>query len=499
MIGNLSIRARLYALTAFGVLGLILMMTFSVTTEYKNLMESRQIKTRHLVEVAVSVVESYAKRVEAGELTEGQAKTMAMDAIKAMRYEGNEYFWINDMKPTMVMHPMKPEMDGTDLSGFADPNGKKLFVEFVNTVKANKGSGFVDYMWPKGKEKTPQPKLSYVKSYEPWGWIVGSGIYIDDVRTALMAYVYKTMAITGLALLMMLAVSTIIIRGINKGMQALLGVFADMVKFDFTKRAPIQNQDEIGRASESLNTVMSSVSEAIRDVMQSSQTMAAAAEEMAHSTVAVRDVSNAQQADIANISKASEDASAMVGEINQKIMATRDQLAMVSRSTKNANETMQNLKTMAIKVSEASMVINDISEQINLLALNAAIEAARAGDAGRGFAVVADEVRKLAANTAKSVSEISDVMSQLQQSVHVTSEGLHSISSEIEGINEDVMKVADAMVRQASMMTQISGSMEEFSGRMVQLSTSIEETNVAAASVAEESSKLSNGMARFRV
>jgi methyl-accepting chemotaxis protein len=119
-------------------------------------------------------------------LKQKQQKAAAM--IKALRYgpENKDYFWINDMHPTMVMHPYKPELDGKDLSGFKDPNGKKLFVEFVNACREN-GQGFVDYFWPKYGADKPQPKLSYVKLYKPWNWVIGTGVYMEVAEARLQA------------------------------------------------------------------------------------------------------------------------------------------------------------------------------------------------------------------------------------------------------------------------------------------------------------------------
>jgi methyl-accepting chemotaxis protein len=102
-----------------------------------------------------------------------------------MRYAGNEYFWVNDMHPRMVMHPIKAELEGKDLSGVKDPSGQNLFVTFVNVVK-QQGEGFVAYGWPKPGSEDPVQKVSYVKGFAPWGWIVGSGVYIDTVNATLI-------------------------------------------------------------------------------------------------------------------------------------------------------------------------------------------------------------------------------------------------------------------------------------------------------------------------
>ena len=110
--------------------------------------------------------------------TEDEKKKLAMESIKKMRYNKTDYFWINDMNHIMIMHPIKPSLDGKDLSDFKDPEGKMIFVEFVNVCKEN-GSGFVDYMWPKPGFDAPVKKMSYVKLFKPWNWIIGSGVYLE--------------------------------------------------------------------------------------------------------------------------------------------------------------------------------------------------------------------------------------------------------------------------------------------------------------------------------
>lgn len=139
---------------------------------------------RQVVEVAHGNAVHFQALSSKGTMPDEEARQRAAAAIQALRYSGNEYIWINDMHPRMVMHPIRPELNGQDLSGNKDPNGLALFVEFVRTVKAQ-GAGFVPYMWPKAGSDTPVEKTSYVKGFEPWGWVIGSGVYIDTVNAAI--------------------------------------------------------------------------------------------------------------------------------------------------------------------------------------------------------------------------------------------------------------------------------------------------------------------------
>lgn len=147
----------------------------------KKLMEEKRDATKDVLSIAYTLVEAYSHKVDSKELTTLEAQTSALNIIKQLRYRDNDYFWINDLEPKMLMHPNFPELDGKNLAKDKDPTGKLLFVEMVNIVKEN-GEGFVNYMWPKPGSTQPVAKLSYVKLFKPWGWIIGSGIYVDDVQ-----------------------------------------------------------------------------------------------------------------------------------------------------------------------------------------------------------------------------------------------------------------------------------------------------------------------------
>ncbi|MCK9380578.1 MAG: EAL domain-containing protein [Sulfuritalea sp.] len=148
---------------------------------HSSFIDGRKLTAQYVVEVAHKVLETNYALEAAGKLNRAEAQKTSLAAIRSMRYSGDEYFWINDMQPAMVMHPNRPELEGKDLSEFHDPKGKKLFVEFVAAVRSS-GGGFVEYQWPKPGQTLPVSKISYVKGFAPWGWIIGSGIYLDDIE-----------------------------------------------------------------------------------------------------------------------------------------------------------------------------------------------------------------------------------------------------------------------------------------------------------------------------
>ncbi|MBA4367267.1 MAG: hypothetical protein C0403_06470 [Desulfobacterium sp.] len=150
-----------------------------------NLISAKQETIKELTSLTWEILNGFEKKIQTGEMSRSQAQQLAKEYIRDLRYgpERKDYFWINDMHPTMVMHPYRPELNGSDLTNFTDSKGNRLFIEIVKAVKVD-GQGYVQYMWQwKDNPDRIVPKLSYVREFKPWGWIIGTGIYLDDVQT----------------------------------------------------------------------------------------------------------------------------------------------------------------------------------------------------------------------------------------------------------------------------------------------------------------------------
>lgn len=207
--------SRRIALPAFLTIVLFVTVIFFIILPQleQSLLNKKQEMIQELTETVWSLLESYRERELSGELSKDEAQLRAVLRIRKLRYgpENKDYFWINDMAPRMIMHPYRSDLDGKDISDFKDPNGKRLFVEFVRIVQ-KQDSGYVDYMWQwKDDSKKIVPKISYVKGFKPWGWIIGTGIYIDDVHTEIAAIRNKLSAISAgiLLIVSMLALYSI--------------------------------------------------------------------------------------------------------------------------------------------------------------------------------------------------------------------------------------------------------------------------------------------------
>ncbi|MDD4131348.1 MAG: cache domain-containing protein, partial [Desulfuromonadaceae bacterium] len=251
-----SIFAKIMSLSGLTWLVLVVATMFALVPFIRGLIvEEKQATVSYLVQEATSLMASYQKQVDAGVLTKEDAQKQAAERISAIRYDGANYLWINDLGPKMIMHPIKPELNGTDLSENKDPNGKALFVEMAKVCR-DAGKGFVDYAWSRPGSTQPVPKLSYVELYQPWGWVVGTGIYVDDVT----ADVRKIQIGIGGALLGILALSImlawLVSRTVTGPIKAVVDTIRDIAQGegDLTRRLPILGKNEIGELSEWFNT-----------------------------------------------------------------------------------------------------------------------------------------------------------------------------------------------------------------------------------------------------
>ncbi|MGC4407312.1 methyl-accepting chemotaxis protein [Rhizobium rosettiformans] len=260
---SVSLSVRLYALVAVALAVLVGALTYSLFQSYDTLVQERRMGLAQINDNSVAILNKYHKMEQDGTLTREEAQERAKDVVGAMRYEPDGYMWINDMQPAMVMHPIKPELNGKDLSQNKDPNGKFLFVEFVNTVKAGE-EGFVDYYWPKPGFEEPVEKLSHVIGFQPWGWVIGTGVYSDDLaalfrQTAIQYGVLILVATIGMVLCAYLVVRSVVLP-INRLKAAMSDIAEERVDIEV---GGTERRDEIGGMAKTLVVLRDSVRERI--------------------------------------------------------------------------------------------------------------------------------------------------------------------------------------------------------------------------------------------
>jgi methyl-accepting chemotaxis protein len=425
------------------------------------------------------------------EVAKGKLQADTASLIKGLRYgpESQDYFWINDTHPRMVMHPYKPELEGKDLSQNADPNGKKLFVEFVKVCQAQ-GEGFVDYYWPKYGADKPQPKLSFVKLFKEWGWIIGTGLYVDDIDAVVEAGKAEQekhqMSIKEEVALRVQQTKDEVQTSVERALVLIGGAtlltlaLLLIVTYVFSRRSIV---NPVIRIIENLTQGAEEVGAASSEVSRSSQELAEGASEQA----AVIEETSSSLEEMASMTKQNADNAGQADELMRKASET---VRVARDSMVHLTDSMNVISKASEETSRIVRTIDEIAFQTNLLALNAAVEAARAGEAGAGFAVVADEVRSLAiraADAAKSTASL------IEESALKVRDG----SQLAEKTNQAFSQVADSATRVGALLAEIAAACKEQAQGIEQLNRAVGEMEKVVqgnAAIAEESASASTQM-----
>ncbi|HSN65010.1 MAG TPA: methyl-accepting chemotaxis protein [Fusibacter sp.] len=435
---------------------------------------------KHQVEIVVSQLDGIANQMNQGIINRSEAETIAADVLRNAKYGESGYFWVDTIEGINVVLLGREEVEGTSRLELEDHFGNKIIQSFIEIVKKD-GEGYYEYYFPKPNEEEALPKRAYVKLYEPFGWIIGTGNYVDDIDATILAE-KETMQseILGASLLLIVAILVALVVGV-----VLSFIFSKSISDPILKLSEILNRtsnlnitnddsydyllkykDETGIIANSvgnLRVVLRTLVEELRrdalhldassDVLK--QVVGYGREGVDAVTQTVADFamgasSQAEDAQLAsdkmvslaseiestvNIAQKLKNYTAAVSESNAAGVKELVELGDKFKVTTLANERLsENVSTLTVKSSsivEITNTIQQIAEQTNLLALNAAIEAARAGEAGRGFSVVADEIRKLAEATSKSTTQIDKIINEILSEIEATESNMMSSNDAI--------------------------------------------------------------------
>ncbi len=431
----------------------------------------REDATQAVVESAVGVLGHYASLEASGELSREEAQSAALGVISALRYGEDDYFWVHDENLFMQMHPFKPELDGTDISAVADPNGVLLFVD-MNAVVAAEGAGFVSYMWPKPGLDDPQPKLSYVAGFEEWGWVIGSGVYIDDIEAAVLGDLLRLAASFVIATTILLAVILWVRRSITGPVTAMTSL---LETGDLNSRLDEgQRRTEMEKLATAVNMSFNRAKTVVDGVVSASEAVRGEVDRLNRYT---GDESDGQQAAVPGGSDGvglRQMADAVI-EVDRSILTIADNAKNVSAVAEDAveitartNEVVGRLGTSSSEIEAVVETISEIAHQTNMLALNATIESSRAGEAGLGFGVVAAEVKELARKTAIATEDVSDRIDALRVDAQESAAAIAKIDEVVSQLSDFQTGIANAVedhrVTMASVSEGITASSDAVAG-----------------------------------
>ncbi len=542
---RIKIAARIYLLIAIVAVGMGLIFQLSVNSLHTALFEGRNEQTRRIAESGASVVNGFVKRARNGEMSVEQAQAEALKAISNLRYDEKEYIWINDMDGKMLSHPIE-KLVGTDVLDMRDALGNYLFRTFIKIVK-EKGAGRHQYLWPPGENA--KLKVSYVTGVPEWGWVIGTGVFVQDIENEVAAVRKKlgliVLAIVLVALVIAVTVGRSIskpILGLNKAMQRLadgdleseIGFggrrdeIGDMAKTvhvfqenarqverlkaeqkEMERRAAEEKKKALAQLADdferSVGNIVGVVASAATELQSSSKNLSEMADQTSRQTSTVAAATEEASTSVQTVASAAEELSASIGEINRQITESSRVAASAVEEVKRTDATVSTLSEAAAQIGDVVKLIQDIAEQTNLLALNATIEAARAGEAGKGFAVVASEVKNLANQTGRATEEISGKIVTVQNVSKEAVDAIRKIGAVIEKINDITKTIADALGQQDAATKEISNNVQQASAGTSEVSSSIvnvthaaKESGRAATEVLEAASELSKQSEKLR-
>jgi methyl-accepting chemotaxis protein len=509
---SLTIARRLGLLTLITGLGIACVAAGFLLSERSLIGDERGRAVRQAVEVAAGVVARYEQLAASGALPLEQAKHEALETLRTLRYDDQEYFWVNDMQPRMLMHPTSAKLEGKEVGAIADPNGMHLFVAMVDIARTQ-GSGFLSYMWPKPGSEQPVPKISYVKAVPAWGWVIGSGVYLDAIGAVFWPRVLEfSLAAALLSGVLMLA-GHLISRSIQRPLARAVTLANTVAAGDLTTVIDAEGKDETAQLLRALREMNGSLSGIVGEVDAGIRTIASASTQIASGN---QDLSSRTEQQAGALQETAATMEELTGAVQQNAANARHASSLASSASEVAQRggvvvsqvvgTMDAIHGSAQKIADIIGVIDGIAFQTNILALNAAVEAARAGEQGRGFAVVAGEVRNLAQRSAAAAREvrtlIDDSVSKVgagAEQVREAGATMQEIVASVDRVNAIIGEIAGASEQQQDGITQVNRAIAEMDDSTQQNAALVEQAAAAAAAMNEQAQRLSEVFSVFKV
>lgn len=516
-----KLKSKVAMLLGLAIMGVAVITFFDGVKDYYQVIDSRKQEVQVAVESAQSIVEGYHKQEVEGKMTTEQAQLAAKQALRVLRYGGaegkSEYIYVFASTDGLtIMHPFKPEWEGVKRAkDIKAPNGQLLIQDMVEALKVSKNnSAFVNTLFPRPGQKVSVEKLQYVKGFEPWQWMIGSGIYMDDVNGLVMNSVVKTLMVGSVLLLIVVVSGMMVIKSVLKQIGGEPSEAIELVKKVSQGDLTIQfsTKDENSLLS-CINDMIVSLSNIVKQTKTSTQEIAMSASEISQGNY---NLSERTEKTAANL----EETAASMHEIASSVSSSAENSHNANQLTNEANnaaiqggkvmdDVMKNMKAIedsSQKITEIISVIDTISFQTNILALNAAVEAARAGEQGRGFAVVASEVRSLAQKSAQAAKEIKQLINTCNNNVsegavlvNKASDSMNEIVNSVDKVKTIIHEINLATKEQNLGISQVNNAIAQLDDMTQQNAALVEQAAAAAESLNEQAHGLSDLVENFKV
>ncbi|WP_417581588.1 methyl-accepting chemotaxis protein [Nitrincola sp.] len=510
---SLSLRARIFLIVLLAVIGIAVLTVTSLFSTKRDLTQGRIQVIQSIVESAYSIVEHFHTLEKNGVMTRQEAQNAAAETLVAGRYGGAdgkaEYVYAWTMEGVGVAHVNPAFIGNNMLNEIRDGEGRYILKEIVASLRTQPSGAFLDSGFVRPGGTVPVDKLLYSKTFQPWDWFIGTGIYMDDLAADLRRELLKD-GLVSLLILLVIGVSGYLIalsilRQVGGEPALAIDLMSRAAKGDLTihiDNAPpgsllaglesmvssiratvieIRNESKnVHNNANTINQASADVAQAANDESEAITSMAAAIEEM---TVSISHISESAKETEEN----SRFAAKMAQQGVTQVSSASNEINKIADMVKAASSKVGDLNANASRISSIASVIREIAEQTNLLALNAAIEAARAGDQGRGFAVVADEVRTLAARTATATS---DIEKMIEGVLTGTAQVVETMEAALPQVEAGVVATESA----TALLAQIRQGAESTLVSVTGVANSTQEQTLASSSIAEKVDQIAQMM-----
>ena len=515
---KLSFRSKLYLPLIISWLCLLGISTVNILQNKAQRFEERQIALKFATDVGMSTVKEYANLVTSGALPLEEAQKQAFARLKAMRYGKDGYYTVINSNPSVVMHPIKAELIGKDVTDFKDANGQ-YFYRNVASIAKGAGEGWIEYVWPKpgnADQKQVFPKGAYVLTYKPWDWTFITGLYLDDLTDAFMKDLWNAVfLLVGIGIILS-GIIMLVTRNIEKSIGGepdyAAGIASGIAAGDLTVDVNTRAGDSSSLLF-AMKSMRDSLARVVGEVRQGTDTIATASSQIAAGNLDLSSRTEQQASSLEETASSMEELTSTVKQnadnarqANQLAASASEVAAKGGAVVSQVVDTMGSINASSRKIVDIIGVIDGIAFQTNILALNAAVEAARAGEQGRGFAVVASEVRNLAQRSAAAAKEIKELIGDSVEKVDIGAKLVDQAGITMTEVVDSIKRVTDIMSEITAASQEQSAGIEQVNqaiGQMDQVTQQnaalVEEAAAAAASLQDQAGNLSQVVSVFKL